>query len=135
MKKLLALVLAMVMTMALVACGGDKNDSQPPADDQTQTDTQTPETPEEPASAGELTLWTYPIGDWGKEEKVKAITDAFTADTGIAVKVEYLAYADGDDKVNSAITAKSAPARVGSEERRANRLRVFPHPAVFSHHH
>ena len=62
MKKLLALVLAMVMTMALVACGGDKNDSQPPADDQTQTDTQTPETPEEPAVAGELTLWTYPIG-------------------------------------------------------------------------
>ena len=110
MKKLLALVLAMTMVMALVACGGN-NDSQgsTPAQDQQQTEPNTPDTPEPAAGGGELTLWTYPIGDWGKEEKVKAITDAFTADTGIAVKVEYLAYADGDDKVNSAITAKSAP--------------------------
>ena len=108
MKKLLAIVLAMTMVMALAACGGDKTDSQPPAEDPKPDETQAPDT-QEPASAGELTLWTYPIGDWGKEEKVKAITDAFTADTGISVKVEYLAYADGDDKVNSAITAKNAP--------------------------
>ena len=33
----------------------------------------------------------------------------FEADTGIKVKVEYLAYADGDDKVNSAISANGAP--------------------------
>ena len=108
MKKMLALLLAMVMVLGLAACG-KKDDTPSPADDQTQSDTQTPETPEEPAAAGEITLWTYPIGDWGKEDKVKAITDAFTADTGISVKVEYLAYADGDDKVNSAITAKNAP--------------------------
>ncbi len=108
MKKLLAILLAMTMVMALVACGGNSGQNSndtPPAQDQLQ------DTPSDPAPAdgGEITLWTYPIGDWGKEEKVKAITDAFTADTGIAVKVEYLAYADGDDKVNSAITAKAAP--------------------------
>ena len=108
MKKLLAILLAMTMVMALVACGGNSGQNSndtPPAQDQPQ------DTPSDPAPAdgGEITLWTYPIGDWGKEEKVKAITDAFTADTGIAVKVEYLAYADGDDKVNSAITAKAAP--------------------------
>ena len=108
MKKMLALLLAMVMVLGLAACG-KKDDTPPPADVQTQSHTQPPETPEEPAAAGEITLWTYPIGDWGKEDKVKAITDAFTADTGISVKVEYLAYADGDDKVNSAITAKNAP--------------------------
>ena len=108
MKKLLAIVLAMAMVMALAACGGKKDEPAPPADDSKQEEPSTPDS-QEPAAAGELTLWTYPIGDWGKEEKVKAITDAFTADTGISVKVEYLAYADGDDKVNSAITAKSAP--------------------------
>ena len=108
MKKLLALLLASVMALSLVACGGGKDEPAPPADSSTQGDTQTPDT-QEPAAGGELTLWTYPIGDWGKEDKVKAITDAFTADTGISVKVEYLAYADGDDKVNSAITAKNAP--------------------------
>ncbi len=106
MKKLLALVLAMTMVMALVACGGN-NDSPPSTQDTPPAETNTPDTSPEPAAGGgELTLWTYPIGDWGKEEQVKAITDAFTADTGITVKVEYLAYADGDDKVNSAITAK-----------------------------
>ena len=108
MKKLLALLLAMTMVMALVACGGNNGQSNdtPPA---TQDQPQEPPADAAPADGGEITLWTYPIGDWGKEEKVKAITDAFTADTGISVKVEYLAYADGDDKVNSAITAKNAP--------------------------
>ncbi|MCX4373141.1 MAG: extracellular solute-binding protein, partial [Dysosmobacter sp.] len=108
MKKLLAMVLAMTMVMALVACGGNK-DSTTPAQDTPPAENNAPEAPETPAAGGELTLWTYPIGNWGQEDKVKAITDAFTADTGISVKVEYLAYADGDDKVNSAITAKSAP--------------------------
>ena len=38
------------------------------------------------------------------------LTEAFTAETGTSrSSVEYLAYADGDDKVNSAITAKGAP--------------------------
>ena len=108
MKKLLAILLAMTMVMALVACGGNSGQSNdtPPA---TQDQPQEPPADAAPADGGEITLWTYPIGDWGKEEKVKAITDAFTADTGIAVKVEYLAYADGDDKVNSAITANAAP--------------------------
>ena len=109
MKKLLAILLAMTMVMALVACGGNNDNANPSPQDPPETEDQTPEAPAEPAASGELTLWTYPIGDWGKEEKVKAITDAFTADTGISVKVEYLAYADGDDKVNSAITANAAP--------------------------
>ena len=56
-----------------------------------------------------ISLWTYPIGNWGDEATVKALTDAFTAETGITVKVEYLTYADGDDKVNTALTAKQAP--------------------------
>ena len=60
-------------------------------------------------AASEITLWTYPVGGLGDEATVKALTDAFTAETGIAVKVEYLTYADGDDKVNTALTAKQAP--------------------------
>ena len=60
-------------------------------------------------AATEITLWTYPVGGLGDEATVKALTDAFTAETGIAVKVEYLTYADGDDKVNTALTAKQAP--------------------------
>ena len=96
MKRILALVLALAMIFTLAACGGKK---EPAADDKG-TD--------EPATTS-ITLWTYPVGNWGKEEDVKALTDAFKADTGIDVQVEYLAYADGDDKVNTAITAGKAP--------------------------
>ena len=93
MKKIIALLLALIMVFALVACsnpGGQE--SQNPG-----------------TTTTEITLWTYPIGGWGQEDQVKTLTDAFYADTGIKVKVEYLAYADGDDKVNSAITANGTP--------------------------
>ena len=86
MKKKLALLLALVMIVALAV---PVSASAEPAES--------------------ITLWTYPIGNWGDEATVKALTDAFTAETGIAVTVEYLTYADGDDKVNTAITAKQAP--------------------------
>ena len=96
MKKILALLLALMMIFALAACG--------------QQAAPAPAASGDTGAAGtEITLWTYPIGKWGDEATVKALTDAFTAETGIAVKVEYLTYADGDDKVNTAITAKQAP--------------------------
>ena len=114
MKKLLALLLAMTMVMALVACGNNSNqkpaENTPPAPAENQEPAAPAENePAAPAATSEITLWTYPIGDWGDEATVKKLTDAFTAETGIAVKVEYLAYADGDDKVNTAITAKGTP--------------------------
>ncbi len=116
MKKIIALLLALSMTLALVACGGGNNKNNADKDQQpgnTAGDTNKEpagDTNKEPAGdAGEITLWTYPVGNWGVEADVKALTDAFTADTGIKVKVEFLAYADGDDKVNTAITAKAAP--------------------------
>ncbi len=61
------------------------------------------------AETQSISLWTYPIGDWGNEEAVKALTDAFTAETGIEVEVQYLTYTDGDDKVNTALSAGQAP--------------------------
>ena len=84
MKKLLSMLLVVMLLCALFAPGAS-------------------------AAADEISLWVYPVGNWGDEANVKALTDAFTADTGIKVKVEYLTYADGDDKVNTALTAKQAP--------------------------
>ena len=88
MKKVLSIALALLMILGLAACAGNGNQA---------------------AAANEITLWTYPIGNWGDEATVTALTDAFTAETGIKVNVEYLTYADGDDKVNTALTAKAGP--------------------------
>ena len=109
MKKLIAAALAMAMALSLVACGGgNKNGAQsnPSGGSASQGGAQS--TPN-PAGATELVLWTYPVGGWGEESNVQPIMDAFKADTGITIKVEYLAYGDGDDKVNTAIGAKAAP--------------------------
>ena len=86
MKKLIAIVLTVVMVMSLCAFTAS-------ADDVT-----------------EISLWTYPIGDWGKEATVNALLEAFNAaHPEIKVTVEYLTYTDGDDKVNTAIEGNAAP--------------------------
>ena len=102
MKRFLAIALTLAMVLSLAACGGSKKEETT-----TSGSEQTQETTE--ASGTSISLWTYPIGGWGDENAVKELTDAFEAETGIKVTVEYLAYADGDDKVNAAITAGKAP--------------------------
>lgn len=117
MKKLLALLLVGVMAFSAVACGNNNAPAEQPKEEVKEEVKEEPaetETPEEVASdnggaASEITLWTYPIGKWGDEATVKGLTDGFTAETGIKVNVEFLAYADGDDKVNTAIAANQAP--------------------------
>ena len=87
MKKVLALVMVLCMVFALAVSGAAY------ADD-----------------AVSITLWTYPIGGWGNSDTVDQLIAAFeAANPGIKVSVEYLAYADGDDKVNTAIEGKAAP--------------------------
>ena len=87
MKKILALALVLIMMLSLAACNVSK--------------------------AGEdveITLWTYPIGGWGNQATVDTLIANFeAANPGIKVKVEYLTYSDGDDKVNTAIEGNKAP--------------------------
>ncbi len=120
-RKLLALLLAMVMVLGLVACGGGNNkdngggQNQNQNQDQNQNQNQNQNNNQDdkqdaPSSGGtEITAWIYPVGGWASEENVKSLIEAFTAETGIKVNLEWLAYADGDDKVNTAITAGNAP--------------------------
>lgn len=116
MKKLAAILLALSMLFALAACGGgDSAESNTPAGGNTE---QPPASQsggnEDPGTGGdvepakEITLWTYPIGNWTNEDVVSELMSAFEAETGIKVTVEYLDYTNGDDKVNSALTAGNA---------------------------
>ena len=115
MKKLIAILLALVMVLGLAACSVEKTPAAPEA---TPAPEAAPEkapeaapeaTPEAPAVADAITLWTYPIGGWGQQDVVDALMADFEAATGIKVTVEYLTYADGDDKVNTAIEGGQAP--------------------------
>ena len=88
MKKFIALALVLVMVMALGACTVQKQN-----DDKVS-----------------ITLWTYPIGNWGDQTTVDALIADFEAkNPNIDVTVDYLTYQDGDDKVNTAIEGKKAP--------------------------
>ena len=111
LRKTLAAILTGAMLFGLAACGSPSTPS--PAGSGSGSGSTPPATSTTPAPSGgdstEITLWTYPLGKWADEATVKSLTDGFTAETGIKVTVEYLAYADGDDKVNAAITAKQTP--------------------------
>lgn len=111
MKKLIALALALVMVLGLCACSVEKAE-EPTKAPETQAPAASEAAPEAPAAAEtakEITLWTYPIGGWGTQATVDELMAKFEAETGIKVTVEYLTYADGDDKVNTAIEGNAAP--------------------------
>lgn len=113
MKKLIALMLALVMVLGLAACtSSTPSTTNPPKTTEAPKDT-TPAVTEgnEPAAAPvEISLWTYPIGNWGTQADVDALIAEFNAAyPNIKVTVEYLTYSDGDDKVNTAIEGNSAP--------------------------
>ena len=87
MKKILAMALVLIMVLSLCACNLTKTGENV-----------------------EITLWTYPIGGWGNQATVDAlIADFEAANPGIKVKVEFLDYTNGDDKVNTAIEGGAAP--------------------------
>ena len=109
MKKIIALLLALVMVLGLCACTVEEAPTpteapkvETPVDD-------TPATEAGPAPV-EISLWTFPVGSWGDEATVNGWVEAFTAKyPHITVKVEYLDYQSGDDKLNTAIEGGQAP--------------------------
>ncbi len=58
----------------------------------------------------DITLWTYPVGNWGDSAAVDGLIASFEeAHPEIHVSVEYLDYTNGDDQVNTAIEGGEAP--------------------------
>ena len=110
MKKIIALLLALAMVLSLAACSVETVEEAPATEaPKAEAPAATEAAPAEPAVAKEITLWTYPIGGWGNQETVDALMAQFEAATGIKGNVDYLTYADGDDKVNTAIEGNAAP--------------------------
>lgn len=109
MKKFLALLLVLVMALGLVACsveqtnnggGNTTNNTQNDTTNNTTDDT----TGDTTGEAVEISLWTYPIGDWGKPEVVSEIIAKFNEKyPNITVTHQLLDYSNGDAQVNTAM--------------------------------
>ena len=113
MKKIIALLLALVLVLGLAACSVETAPAAPAATEAPKADAPAAETPAEPAGPAPVTisLWTFPVGSWGDEATVNALLADFNAKyPHITVNVEYLAYGgDGDAKIDSAIEGGNAP--------------------------
>ena len=108
MKKIIALLLALAMVLSLAACSVETVEA-PAATEAPKAEAPAATEAAAPAAATEISLMTYPIGNWGDQATVDALMAKFEADTGIKVTVEYLTYADGDATIDAAITAGKAP--------------------------
>lgn len=120
MKKLLALLLAGAMSLSLVACGN--NASDPATSDSSVAVENNAENESGTGAAAvgvdavgsdlaaDITLWTYPVGNWGDAAAVEDLIAGFNeAYPNINVTVELLDYTNGDDQVNTAIEGGQAP--------------------------
>ena len=108
-RKSLAVLLAASMIMSMTACSSKPAETTAAATEAAKETEATTEAAKETSAATEaagapveLSLWTYPIGDWGDQATVDGLVAKFNeAHPEITLKVEYLTYQDGDDKVNT----------------------------------
>ena len=101
MKKLFVILFALILSIALVACGEQNNAGNSDPD------------------VTELALWVYPIGQWRDKETVSALMDQFSSEfPEIHVTVTYLDYDTGDDRIDRAVELGQAPDVVLESPRR-----------------
>ena len=98
-KEVLATLLVGAMAASLLAGCGTTVETTGSSDTTTAPEkTQTTETAEAGEAGGsdvsaDITLWTYPIGEWGNAETVDSLIQDFNKEyPGINVTVEYLDY-------------------------------------------
>ncbi len=110
MKKIIAMMLALIMVVGLCACSVEKASNPTAAPTQAGNKTDATDAPATDAPV-EIAFWTFPVGNWGNEEVVNSLLAEFNAKyPNIKVHVEYLAYGgDGDAKIDSAIEGGQAP--------------------------
>lgn len=128
MKKMLALLLAACLAAGCTACGGPSGD---PGGGRTgsgsdgggnaeSSDGDAEKDQEGGASSGgskasgngmtEISLWTYPVGNWGNSVVVAGlISDFMQKYPKIHISVKYLDYATGDEEVREAIEKGQTP--------------------------
>lgn len=99
MSKKRSLLCAVLAAMMVLPCCSEKDIPAEPA-----------ETPEPDVREQEITLWTFPVGNWGNLTSVSSLIAGFQREyPEIQVNVECLTYDDGDEKIREAIQKGGAP--------------------------
>lgn len=99
MSKKRSLLCAVLAAMMVLPCCSGKDITAEPA-----------ETPEPDVREQEITLWTFPVGNWGNLTSVSSLIAGFQREyPEIQVNVECLTYDDGDEKIREAIQKGEAP--------------------------
>ncbi len=97
MKRVFALLCLMLYSVLLASCGSNPGSLAVEEDSDGQKMT-------------ELTLWTFPVGNWGNPATVSRMLNSFHRDNpDVHISVEYLSYETGDEKVNQAAVDGSLP--------------------------
>ena len=98
MKKKISAFLCILLSAAfLCSCGDRPEVTEPDEDHILQEDL-------------ELTLWTFPVGNWGNPTMVANMLTSFHKEyPDIYVSVEYLDYDNGDAKITQAVSEGNAP--------------------------
>lgn len=90
---------ALLAVMVVLSGCGDRDQHTDSEENQEQADRQE-----------EITLWTFPVGNWGNLTSVSGLIASFQREhPEIHVKVECLTYDDGDEKIREALQKGSAP--------------------------
>lgn len=98
MRKIAMLTGILLVALLLFSCAN--SDSQEPVSDT--SDIRQPEV--------EITLWTFPIGNWGNPTSVGSLLSGFHQQhSNIHISVEYLDYTDGDARINQAVVDGALP--------------------------
>jgi len=112
MKKKVSLLLAAAFAASmLAACGsGTSSSATTTTPDSAPADSIASEPAASDGLAADITLATYPIGDWGDSATVDGLIASFNEKyPDVKVTVQYLDYTNGDDQVNTAIEGGQAP--------------------------
>ncbi|MDE7247772.1 MAG: extracellular solute-binding protein, partial [Lachnospiraceae bacterium] len=97
MKKIMISICLVLSVILMSSCGDNTAVVEPEETDGGQEDV-------------ELTLWAFPVGNWGNPTAVSNILTSFhRAYPDIHISVEYLNYESGDAKVNQAVSDGAAP--------------------------
>ncbi len=110
MKKLLALLLALVMVVSLIACGEQKQPEEtkaPAADnsDETKAPAQETEAPEEPVTLTMFNMYSDVAGTYAKDDVEKAIQDYVLETYNVNLQFLDAPYTVWSDAISTAINA------------------------------